>query len=161
MPAILRRCTGVAYLSRGSRIHRHLQHRCKCELTTSASPLQRHLPPVEESRPKAFLHEFAFVFCSLSGESSSRSPRSATTSPISQTTTAANKIPRQKGCTIDAWIMIFAIAAFGVVIGKLLYELNPSLWKGAAASAEDDAPADGAIDDYLEWADDQEDGAAI
>jgi len=52
---------------------------------------------------------------------------------------------------MDAWIMIFAIATVGVVIGKLLYELNPSLWENAVARFEDDTPSDGAIDDYLEW----------
>ena len=35
----------------------------------------------------------------------------------------------------------------GVVGGKLLYELNPSLWENAAAGVEDDTPPDGAIDD--------------
>ena len=49
---------------------------------------------------------------------------------------------------MDAWIMIFAIAVFGVVIGKLPYELNPAVWKGAAARIEDDTPPDGSIDDY-------------
>jgi hypothetical protein len=32
-------------------------------------------------------------------------------------------------------------------------ELNPSLWGNAAARAEDDTPPDGAIEDYLEWVD--------
>jgi hypothetical protein len=54
---------------------------------------------------------------------------------------------------MDAWIMILAIAVLGVVIGKLLYELNPAAWKSAAARFEDDTPPDGAIDDYREWVD--------
>jgi hypothetical protein len=49
---------------------------------------------------------------------------------------------------MDAWLIIIAIAVIGVVIGKLLYELNPAVWKGAAARIEDDTPPDGAIDDY-------------
>jgi hypothetical protein len=57
---------------------------------------------------------------------------------------------------MDAWFMIFAIAAIGVVIGKLLYELNPAAWKNAAASVEDDTPPDGAIDDHLEWVEEQD-----
>jgi hypothetical protein len=57
-------------------------------------------------------------------------------------------IPRQKRCTMYAWIMIFTIAALGVVIGKLLYELDPLLWMNAAARVEDETPRDGAIDDY-------------
>jgi hypothetical protein len=57
---------------------------------------------------------------------------------------------------MDAWLMIIAIVVIGVVIGKLPYELNPAVWKAAAASAEDDPPADGAIDDYLEWVEDQD-----
>ena len=57
---------------------------------------------------------------------------------------------------MDAWLMILAIAVFGIVIGKLLYELNPSLWENAAARVEDDTPPDGAIDDYLEWVEEQE-----
>ena len=51
---------------------------------------------------------------------------------------------------MDAWLMIIAIAVIGVVIGKLLYELNPSLWENAAARVEDDTPPDTAIDRYLE-----------
>ena len=42
---------------------------------------------------------------------------------------------------------------FGLVIGKLLYELNPAAWKSAAARVADDTPPDGAIDDYLELVD--------
>ena len=57
---------------------------------------------------------------------------------------------------MDAWLMILAIAVFGVILGKLLYELNPSLWENAAARVEDDTPPDGAIDDYLEWVDAQD-----
>jgi hypothetical protein len=57
---------------------------------------------------------------------------------------------------MDAWIMIFTIAALGVVIGKLLYELDPSAWKSAATRAEDDTPPNAAIDDYLEWVEEQE-----
>jgi hypothetical protein len=45
---------------------------------------------------------------------------------------------------MNAWLMILAIAVIGVVIGKLLYELNPSLWENAAARVEDDTPPDGA-----------------
>jgi len=41
---------------------------------------------------------------------------------------------------MDAWLMILAITAFGIVGGKLLYELNPSLWENAAARVEDDTP---------------------
>ena len=37
---------------------------------------------------------------------------------------------------MDAWIMIIAVAVAGVVIGKLLYELNPAAWKNAAARVE-------------------------
>jgi hypothetical protein len=62
---------------------------------------------------------------------------------------------------MDAWIMIFAIAVFGVVIGKLLYELNPVAWKSAAARVEDDTPSDGAIDDYLEWVEDRHQDAQL
>ena len=51
--------------------------------------------------------------------------------------------------------MILAIAVVGVVIGKLLYKLNPAAWKSAAARVEDDTPPDGAIDDYLKWVDEQ------
>jgi hypothetical protein len=69
---------------------------------------------------------------------------------------AADKIPRQKGCTMDAWIMTLAIAVLGVIIGELLYELNPATWKNAAARVEDDTPSDGAIDDYLEWVEEQD-----
>ena len=57
---------------------------------------------------------------------------------------------------MDAWLMILVIAAIGVVAGKLLHELNPSLWENAAARVEDDTPPDGAIDGYLEWVEDQE-----
>jgi hypothetical protein len=53
--------------------------------------------------------------------------------------------------------MLLAIAVIGVVVGKLLYELNPSLWENAAARVEDDTPPDGAIDDYLEWVEDRDD----
>jgi hypothetical protein len=31
--------------------------------------------------------------------------------------------------------MILAIAVIGIVLGKLLYELNPSLWESAAAGS--------------------------
>jgi hypothetical protein len=60
-------------------------------------------------------------------------------------------IPRRKGYAMDAWFMIFAIAVTGVVIGNLLYKLNPAAWKSAAARVEDGVPPDGAIDDYLDW----------
>jgi hypothetical protein len=40
--------------------------------------------------------------------------------------------------------------------GKLLYELNPAAWKNAAARVVDDTPPDGAIDDYLEWVEQQD-----
>jgi len=70
--------------------------------------------------------------------------------PLSQTKSAVNKIPEQKGSTIDAWPMILAIGVIGGVGGRLLYELNPSLWENAAVRVEDDTPRDGAIDDYLE-----------
>ena len=56
---------------------------------------------------------------------------------------------------MDAWFMILAIAVLGVIIGRLLYELNPAAWKNAAARVEDDTPPDGAIDDYLKWVDEQ------
>jgi hypothetical protein len=52
---------------------------------------------------------------------------------------------------MDAWLVILAIARIGVVIGRLLYELNPAAWKNAAERVEDDTPPDGAIDDYLDW----------
>ncbi len=54
---------------------------------------------------------------------------------------------------MDAWPTILIVAVIGIVVGKLLYELNPSLWENAAARFEDDTPPDGAIDDYLEWVD--------
>jgi hypothetical protein len=57
---------------------------------------------------------------------------------------------------MDAWIMILAIAVFATVIGKLLYELKPATWRSAAARTEDDTPPDGAIDDYLEWVEEQD-----
>jgi len=56
---------------------------------------------------------------------------------------------------MNAWIMILTVAVIGIVGGKLLYELNPSLWENAAARVEDDTPPDGAIDDYLEWVKEQ------
>jgi hypothetical protein len=49
---------------------------------------------------------------------------------------------------MDAWFMISAVAVFDVVIGKLLYELDPSLCQNAAASGERDSPPDGAIDNH-------------
>jgi len=52
---------------------------------------------------------------------------------------------------MDAWLMMIATAVVGVVIGKLLYEVNPSVWKSAAARVEEDTPPDGAILDYFEW----------
>jgi hypothetical protein len=52
---------------------------------------------------------------------------------------------------MGVWLMIIMIAVIGIVVVKLLYELNPSLWGNAAARAEDDTPPDGAIEDYLEW----------
>jgi len=45
---------------------------------------------------------------------------------------------------MDAGLMLLAVAVIGVVGGRLLYELNPSLWENAAARVEDDAPLDGA-----------------
>jgi hypothetical protein len=71
-------------------------------------------------------------------------------------TIAVDKFARQKGRSVDAWLMIFAIAALGIVIGKLLYELNPAAWKSTAGRVEDDTPPDGAIDDYLEWVEEQD-----
>ena len=51
---------------------------------------------------------------------------------------------------MDTWTTTPATAVIGVVIGKLLCELNPTVWN-AAARVEDETPPDGAIDDYLEW----------
>ena len=57
---------------------------------------------------------------------------------------------------MDGWLMILAVAVIGVVGGRLLYELNPSLWENAAARVKDDTLPDGAIDDYLEWVEAEE-----
>ena len=62
---------------------------------------------------------------------------------------------------MDAWLMILVIAAFDIVIGKLLYELNPALWENAAARVEEYTPSDGAIDDYLEWVEDRHQDAQL
>jgi hypothetical protein len=67
--------------------------------------------------------------------------------PEYQATIAVNRTPRQKGYTMETWLMNPAVALRGVVIGKLLYELTPAAWKKAAARVENDTAPDGAIDD--------------
>ncbi|MFN2285197.1 MAG: hypothetical protein ACK2UQ_12305 [Anaerolineae bacterium] len=93
------------------------------------------------------MHKLAWVVCNLGG---------CTRPPSAPKIIAANMIPRQKGYTMDARLVILSIAVTAAVIGRLLYELNPSLWKNAAARVEDDTSPNGAIDDYLEWVEERE-----